>query len=268
MTGRRAIVGLSLLCALVFCAFMAPSAAALQGTTAYVCEPVEMAAAFGDEHCTEEAEGGEGFVHELIEPKQVLNAAATNVGTEFEPNISKLKTTIAGTEVELQAEGFKTCKEAWLENSEREGKMYFHGEYCGEFTKVVVTKPAGKCSVAGKAITLNVGVYEGGVLKNIKNEEIMWIDFIPSGGGLVFATFELVDAACPFKNMKFKATGVVDANVKVAGQPHDGSTLTFTTAETEKGLSVGTEKAAFEGTFTTYSPEGEEPALTATTTEK
>jgi hypothetical protein len=57
MYGRRAVVGLSLLCALVFCAFAAPSAQALKGTTITTCKQVGSGATFQDEHCTKQTMG-------------------------------------------------------------------------------------------------------------------------------------------------------------------------------------------------------------------
>jgi hypothetical protein len=65
MTRRKVIVGLSLLCALVFSAIAVSSASAL-GTTAFTCEPVKLGAQFSDEHCNIEKAGGEGFKHTEI----------------------------------------------------------------------------------------------------------------------------------------------------------------------------------------------------------
>lgn len=269
MTRRGTVVGLSLLCALALCAIAASSAMAVQGTTAFKCVHVGKAATFEDEHCTEGSgvPGGEGFVHQEIPEDEVLDATATNVvtGTAIP---AKFKTTIAGVEVELQAKSFHSCKETSIANvRDEKEQMVIGGDYCGEFTKVTVTKPVEKCTVAGNAVKLSEGFYEGRVLKGGEIEE-MWFEFRPPQGE-PFATFELLGAACPFKNMKFSVEGIAaDANVMTKELPLDGATLNFTTKETEKYLEVEGKKAAFEGTFTTYAVEGEEKIpLVATTTE-
>jgi hypothetical protein len=65
MTGRKAIAGLSLLCALFVSAFSASSALATEGTTAFTCGPVATGAKFSDEHCLTSGSGS-GFVHTEI----------------------------------------------------------------------------------------------------------------------------------------------------------------------------------------------------------
>jgi hypothetical protein len=83
MTGRKALVGLSLLCALVFSAFAASSASAL-GTTAVTCAPVLTGAEFEDEHCNTGKIGGKGFIHEEIAPNTVTKITVTNEKTAAE----------------------------------------------------------------------------------------------------------------------------------------------------------------------------------------
>jgi hypothetical protein len=67
MSGRKAIVGLSLLCALVFCAFGAATASAAGGSTAFTCVKGAASADFEDEHCDKGKVGG-GFGHVEIAP--------------------------------------------------------------------------------------------------------------------------------------------------------------------------------------------------------
>ncbi len=268
MNGPRAAVGLSLLCALVFCALAAPSAMAVKGTTAFTCKPIAKAATFADEHCTEGVDFGEGFAHEEIPVDKILDATATNVGTEKKAIPAKFKTAIAGIAVELEAESFHSCKETSVANLVDEKKqMVIAGDYCGEFTNVVVTKPAGKCTVTGKAVKLEEGFYEGRVvLDKITKEEEMYFEFRPPEGE-VFAEFKMEGIACPFKNMKFEVNGLVaDANPMTEEFPLDGATLNFTTEDTETHLEVGGVPAAFEGTFTPYAPGGEQNPFVATTT--
>jgi hypothetical protein len=80
MTGRKALVGLSLLCALVFSAFAASSASA-EGTTAFTCEPVASEAQFSDAHCTTPQAGGKGFRHTPITQDAVTEVTGTNEKT-------------------------------------------------------------------------------------------------------------------------------------------------------------------------------------------
>jgi hypothetical protein len=81
MTGRKALVGLSLLCGLVFSAFTVSSASAV-GTTAFTCEPVATEAQFSDEHCTTPQAGGKGFRHTPIAQDTVTEVEGTNEKTK------------------------------------------------------------------------------------------------------------------------------------------------------------------------------------------
>jgi hypothetical protein len=261
MTRRRAVIGTSLLCALALCAFAAPDAGAVKGTTAYTCEAVEQAAAFEDEHCTKDAEGGEGFIHEEIPEDVVTDVTVTNTQTGKEQVPAKLKTVIAGVEVEVEAGGFHSCVgETNVVNVEEKEKMFAGGLYCGEYSKVVVKKPA-NCSVPGGVVKLNEGFWETRVL-----EKEMWIEFRPAGAE-PFAQFELVGALCPLKGVKVEVKGVADANPMQKELPLDGATLKFKTTETENNLKVGAQKAKFEGSFTPFSADEQENPVIVTTTD-
>ena len=70
MIGRRATVGLSLLCALAFCAFAAQSASAAKAvnTTAFTC--VEGATKdFSDAHCDTKVTAGTGQYGHVVIPQ-------------------------------------------------------------------------------------------------------------------------------------------------------------------------------------------------------
>jgi hypothetical protein len=259
MTQRKPLVGLSVLCALVLCAVAAPSATA-KGTTGYTCKKVELGAAFSDEHCTKDAEGGKGFIHEEIPEEESLEVSAVNVGP------AKFKTVIAGLEVELEAGSFQTCEGGTTlinDTDEETGQMFAGGLFCGEFTKVVVKKPA-KCSVAGNAVKLNEGSWATGVTKAEPIE--MFVEW-----GAVeenpIAEFEITGTECILKKVMVKVTGFADSNAMQGELPLDGSTVKFNTKDTEFNLKVGTQKAKFEGTFTPHDVKTERP-LTLTTTEK
>ncbi len=282
MTGRRAIVALSLLCALVVCAFAAPNASALKGTTAYTCEPepdpTDKTAGFEDEHCTKAVTGTKAkWVHKEIPETTFTFVTATNNETAAKTVPAKFKTTVGGEVFEAEATAFQTCagNKTYLINLTNFIKqMWVSGRYCGEFTKVTVTKPA-KCSVAGGAIkTEENGFWGTEVLVNKAGKEEMYVEFKPPVPKVPeektrFALFEIIGEECPLKNKKVEVTGAARANVSTAATL-DGATLKFTTADTGLTLKVGAEKAEFSGTFTPRMSEevaGEElNPITLTTT--
>lgn len=259
MNGRRAIVGPLLLFIIAFAAFAAPSAMAT-GTTAYTCKKVEVGAAFLDEHCTKDAEGGKGFIHEEIEPEETLEVTASNSVTG-KLETSKFKSVFAGIKIELSSSAFHTCEGGTLlTNKEEGGKMFAGGLFCGKFTKVVVTNPA-NCSVLGNEVEIAEGSWATGVANEGKE---MFVEF----GGVEnkpIAEFEFTGAKCALKTMVVKVTGVADSNVMKEALPLDGATVKFTTKDTEVALKVGAQKAGFEGVFTPYSPNTERPFVVTTT---
>src|SRR4029453_13229581 len=104
MTGRNAIVGLSLLCALVFCALAAPGAMAVNGTTAYECKPVkEGKTGFTDEHCTKAAEAGKASFEHVLIPEGSTSVSITNNETGATNPVVRMTSTVSGVKVELQA---------------------------------------------------------------------------------------------------------------------------------------------------------------------
>ncbi len=251
MIGRRAIVGLSLLTALVVCAFAAPNAMGLQGTTAYTCLPVEQAAAFADEHCTKDAEGGKGWIHQEI-ANVATQLSVTNNETLAKTIPSKLKATVGGMKFEAEASTFTSCegKKTTVLNSVVGEKMHVGGTYCGEFTGVVVKEPL-KCEVSKKTIKLNEGgIWFDWVLENpITKKEEMWLEFEPAAGE-PFATFEIIGGECPLKNKNVKVEGAAATDGLLPASPLPGATLKFTTKRTAVTLEVEGKPAEFEGAFT------------------
>jgi hypothetical protein len=256
MTRRRAVIGIALFCALALSALVAPNALALKGTTAFTCKPepkpTSVTKGFTDEHCTKEAGGAlVSFVHEEIKEGVVTPLIATNTETGSKLNYPRFKSTIAGTEFELEAGGFWSCVDKTDVKNLNTAGMFAGGKFCGEFFNVVVNKPA-KCEVMNKAVVLDSrGTWLTEVKINGTKEE-MRLEFYPRGAFETgpYATFELVGAECALKNQKIEVTGEpAYANVTTESKP-DGATLQFTTAKTEEKLKVGENKAAFEGTFT------------------
>jgi uncharacterized protein (DUF2141 family) len=268
---RRRAVGLSVPCALLVCALAASSAQALTGTTAVTCKSeasaTQYSEGFSDEHCTKSAIGTEvKFVHEEIKPG--TSTQLTVKGVEGNP---KLKTTIFGAQTELEAGGFTSCaNKATVENKENASKqMEAAGESCGEFSSVVVKKPA-KCSVKGGAVKLlEKGSAKTVVKEPASTEYEMYVEFKPPIEVLAEITFE--GAECALKGVTVKVTGTAKANVSTENGCVlvDGPTLKFTTSQTEKTLKVGASSAQFEGTFTprmTSEEKKEENPVALTTT--
>lgn len=75
MNGRRPVLGIAMLCALVLSAFSAASASA--NDTAYACEAG--GSGFSDAHCL--SEGGSGFHHQEIAVNTPVATTSTNANT-------------------------------------------------------------------------------------------------------------------------------------------------------------------------------------------
>jgi hypothetical protein len=250
MTGRGGIAGLSLLCVLALCAFAAPNAMALKGTTAYTCQPVKAGATFSDEHCTKGVGGGEGWIHAEIANGVETPLTVTNNETAAKTVPAKLKAEVDKEAFEAEASAFTDCgeKAARVKNSVAGKNMKVSGLFCGEFTGVVVKKPA-ECDVAKKAIKLEGGIWFGQVLVNPFGKEAMWLEFVPEAG-LPLATFEITGAKCPLNGKKVEVTGAAPTDELFAGSPLVGATVKFTTKRTGLVLEANGAPAEFEGTFT------------------
>jgi hypothetical protein len=102
MIGRRAVIGLSLLCALAFSAISATGAMAeTKTTTAFECVPAEGGAGFSKEHCAaaDAVSTGAKFKHKEIAVGAFKSVEGTNAKTASETTASTqavLKATIGG----------------------------------------------------------------------------------------------------------------------------------------------------------------------------
>jgi hypothetical protein len=149
MTGRRITAGLSVLCALVFCAFSASSASAA-GTTAFECVKDGGALDYSDAACATFVGAGNGeYGHVALVPKTPAKVELT--GAE-----AKLMGTVGGITTTLKATGFKgvstTC-----ENTEAETRMVQKCHLEGEFTEATLTEGPPGCKLVGSTIKL-VGI--------------------------------------------------------------------------------------------------------------
>ncbi len=265
MTGRRAIIGLSLLSTLVFCAFAAPSATAVLGTTAFKCVKTDaVGEEFSDEHCTNQEQGKAGFTQMQITPNTEAKITVNNSVTGSEVFNSKLRGVAAGIEFTLEASSFHSCvNKTTVENKKPGERGEAVGKFCGEFSTVKVNKPA-KCEIEKGIIKLLESGTGKTIVKEVEKKQEMYIEFIPPEGK-PFAEFTFAGGECALKGTKVSVTGSAKANVTTNESQTDGATLNFTTAQTGKTLKAAGNEAAFEGVFTPREVSAEAPPVVLTT---
>ncbi len=171
MIGRRAIVGLCMLCALAFSAVAASAAnAETKGTTAFTCKTTAKGGAgFSKEHCTpaDAVESGAQFEHIGIAEETTTQVTGGNTTLGGETEVIAFKSTQAGIAEELQAKVLEKDPEVamWMKNRKDPitGEHYIEGEGTLTYTEVTLTKPASAtgCKIFGKEV--------GGVLTTENN---------------------------------------------------------------------------------------------------
>lgn len=265
MIGRRTAVGLSLMCSLLVCAFVAQSAfgAAATNTTAVTCISGGGSTDFSDEHCDTNVGAGKGkFGHVNIAPKtkvdiSITNAKTKNNTTESTPAIQK--GTIFGIKSEI------VCKTVTgtgsLENVEAVAKQHqVKGTVSAEFTSCTVVKPALGCKVKEPIkVTSNVEGVEGlGPEKNT-----MGLEFKPTAGE-TFA--EIILEGC-FIAGTYKVTGTaIGTGTPSPTAKHSGTTNVFTNEMTKETLKLAGNAAEISSTTTvTAKTGGQGVALTTAT---
>jgi hypothetical protein len=153
MNGRRSVIGLAMVCALVLSAFAATSAFA--GGKLVLCAENAGAKNFGvnDKHCTTNIGAGNGVRgHEPVNAGVVLamifsNANTASGTTAAEP--AKLKGKISGITTEVQCTTLSG--EGEMSNSKTE--TFASGTAAIEFSGCTVTLPAGRgCSVGSGGV--------------------------------------------------------------------------------------------------------------------
>ena len=117
MTGRRAITGLCLFCALIFSAVAAQSAMALNGTTAFTCKASSgNTGDFTDAHCkTLGTAGKSAFEHVAIPPNETTEIEGSNIVTGTERSTAVLESKQAGIAEQITAG--KVSGTGWLTNA-------------------------------------------------------------------------------------------------------------------------------------------------------
>ena len=183
MNGRRAIVGLCLLCAMAFSAIAAQSAVAAKGTTLFTCTEAAETKTFGSGDCNT---AGAKFGHVEVPQGVTTHVALKNT------SVVKLKTTIGGTAVTLETntmtgtgsvKNVLSGKEHWIQGSEI--KLKGSG----------VTVSPISCGVSG--VPGGAGVIETKALKGTTQTELMAIK-LEAESGTTLAEWEWTGATCPF----------------------------------------------------------------------
>jgi hypothetical protein len=252
MTGRRAAAGLSLLCALAFCALAAPEAPAA-GTTAFTCEQGGGALDFSDAHCDSKVANGTGkYGHVMVMEKLGTSVVTSNEKTKEE--------TLAETPVFLLG-----VVDSWAVTIECT-KLSGSGIYTNitdtskimqnEGTKIniklsgcTVKKPEKNCNVK-QPIEINATTITVENLGAKKDE--MGVEFKPSGEHFAVLEFEKgieckVSGDNAFLDGTAIATGKRGSSSSVTSS---GATLLFTAAMTKETLKLAGSAAELDSTIT------------------
>jgi uncharacterized alpha/beta hydrolase family protein len=267
MTGRRAVVGLTLLCALLLSALAAQSASATKGTTAFACSSGAGVKDFSDAHCDKgTAEGS--FGHIEVEPGLEVAIEITNAKTKTETKETTpavLKGTLAGISSEITC----TTVSGTGKSTNKEVAEVMQNEGTGlaiKYTGCTVNKPAG-CKVkepieqTGSSITVeNLGA----------GKTEMGVEYKPKEKTFAAVTFEGAECALKGKTFSLEGTMVAtgsrgDSEATTSG----GGTQIFTNSMTKETLKFGGNAAEFSATLTiSRKQEGEEGPLSLTTVGK
>ena len=259
---RRTAVGISLICALVFCALAAQGASAAEGknTTAFECVKGGGEKDFSDAHCDNNVGPQKGEYGHVVLP---LNTKASiTISNEKTKNETKeaastvLKGTIAGIKSEI------ICKTVTgsgsLTNEEPSSKVHrVKGTVEANFTSCTAPKPALGCKVKEPiTVSSNVEGVEG--LGAEKNQ--MGLEFKPTGAHFASVTLEGCLIAGTFNT---------DGTAVATGTPantakQSGATSIFTAAMTKETLKLAGNPAEVEST-TTVTKTGSTNAIALTT---
>jgi hypothetical protein len=265
MTGRRAIVGLSLFCALLLGAFAGQGASA--ASTLFTCAPAEGGGAgFSDAHCDKPVGTSAKFKHVEIAAGTATFIHATNKQTanetkEATPAILTAKefhgfaeVVITCTEVTsngVQAENF--LKNIAGPPMSSEGKVALHYNSAG-----------GNCTTNVKNVTAAVATVKA-KFKPFENGNEMGIRFEPAVAGDPFAAITFVGGALNGEVANVTGSFVGTSRLGAEAEP-GGATLVVTPAMSS--LKLGESKAELSQTTTTVMTTGTttENAITTTTT--
>jgi hypothetical protein len=252
MSGRRTAVGLSLLCALLFGAFAASRAFAIEETTAFTClknaEPA--GAGFSDAHCTKSVGVEAKYKHQEISETSTLfegsNEKTSNNTTEHTTSVFHL--TAFGTETTITAT--KTTITGTLVNEKGPPMKVKGKDIVLVFEELTVSKGPKGCKVKGASMETNK-------LRSTTEKTGMEVEFKPPEGSEVLWTFQ-------FEGCENKSFNGININVTGSFKAiPNGATLETTEAST-KGLKIAGQQASLTMNLTLKMTEGGNP-ITFTT---
>ncbi|HEX6666680.1 MAG TPA: hypothetical protein VF081_08810 [Solirubrobacterales bacterium] len=271
MNGRRAIVGLCMLCALLVSAFAAQSASAITGTTAFTCVKGGGGKDLRGEHCLATGSAAQEFGHVAVAENTTTDLSATNLKSANETitrSTWRLTVTIAGVPMELTATDVSGS--GWLENKQSSSiEHYAHGKGTLTFTEVIVAKPENKgCKVTTHKEDGSGSPGEEGEAGVVHTRELTAttegqgdVVKIQAADGGNFANFWIT---CEKGKEVPAIEGTWSCNGSVKGVP-SGATTAFTGTETttQNTLKCKNTKTGFEGSSTMSGREkGSAEALT------
>jgi len=260
MNRGRALIGLSLLCALVLCAFAAPSAIAIKGTTTYTCVKVGGTGGFNDEHCNEVNGAGKGnWTHEAIPVGSATKITGTNQKTASSTTSAELAIFkfefLSTAKLEFHCtvvHSTGTSTNEIVENAAKE--KYMRNQTTGiniVFSECTMTGMLAEmgCKLAGGKVEIKGASSE-------TKENSMEVEFKPTEGETLFA-FQLEGCSQGGFNVTYKVSGTFNAIP-------EGATL-VTTAASTKGLLFAGKQGSLTTKLTQRMGEAENPIATTTT---
>lgn len=273
MIGRRAIVGLSLLCAVSFCAFTANNAlaATAANTTAFTCVLGEGSEDFKDAHCDQKVSAGTGFFgHEAISngtttELDVTNAKTQNLTTSSTPAV--LKGEIFFSKLEIVCTVVVDVG-AVVKNEEDILKGHtMTGQTRLRLSSCTVTKPT-KCTIK-EPLDSEILEFRGREELGLEKKE-MGVEFNGGGPAILFTiTLENKGAekcALAGKPFKVEGTAIATGGTETQTEKHGGATTVFTNAMTKETVKIGGKAAEFSASLTaSMSGNGSPIAFTTTT---
>jgi hypothetical protein len=259
MIRRRAVVGLSLLGAFAFCAFVAQTASAAKAvnTTTFTCvKDAKNTGDFKDAHCDQAGNPGkEEYKHELI-PLNVTtevdaaNEKVTESTKQSEPAVLKGKISAGKVTIECATVKGNTEKSKQHNVEPEKGQHTFTGEAAAVFTNCAV-KELTKCIVTEPIVS--EGTFEG-VEKLGAEKNIMGVEYKGAGGSEeLFTNIEFKNKGaekCAVNGLKFAVTG---SAIGTSGPGTEGpqtnksagATIALTPKNEMQKLKLGSEPAEF-----------------------
>jgi hypothetical protein len=281
MIQARAVVGLSLLSALLFSALIVQSASATtsSNTTAFTCvKDGSKTGSFKDAHCNSPGEGKEEYKHELIPLNVTTEVDATNAGVTEETKNSEpavLKSKVAGGKITIECSGVKGVpKNSTQHNVESsKGQHTFTGAAQAEWSGCTV-KEFEKCIVA-EPIVVSTTFFGVEGLEGPKGEKnAMGVEYKGSGAEETFAQLEFKNKgaeACSINGKKLPVKGsLVGTSGPTTESAQETKSTSATIAITPKNkmqsLKLGPETAEFSVIVIPTMAGGGNPIAVTTTT--